>query len=57
MLFFMPVLVMVSAYSMIIRKLWIRVVPGETAPKNRQLAQMASKKKVFLLSYENETFS
>jgi hypothetical protein len=51
MLFFMPVLVMVSAYSMIIRKLWIRVVPGETLPKNGRSAQMASKKRVSNRNY------
>ncbi|CAG2173138.1 unnamed protein product [Oppiella nova] len=47
MLFFIPVLVMVTAYSFVIKRLWTRVVPGECLPKGGQHSrQIAAKKKL-----------
>ena len=44
-LFFVPVLVMATAYSLIVWRLWVHKTPGEII-SNTQRAQECSKKKV-----------
>ncbi|XP_054160979.1 neuropeptide SIFamide receptor-like [Oppia nitens] len=48
-MFFLPVLVMLTAYSLIVKKLWQRVVPGDCLTKRQYSRQMASKKRLIVL--------